>query len=877
MLQNNKTISKILIILLLIFSFIVFGSKKVYAYDYNTVLSDLESLESLAEQYKQETGTGTDTKILISSYIRNGVYDSTWNQYGTTIDSNFDSFVNDRNSSLSYLKSVFTITTSSGDTIDFKRLVSDLDIMYTRGSLFGSWVSDIYDLTMVVSSSQNTADSIASSYYNSFSSSGCLTNIDAFNIYKRGGWSISSNIRDYYSSLSGNNRYKQFTNNLGVSQITKDALRVSVLTNFRNCSEIVNLLGLKGISFDNNRNVVEGACYAFADFIFERHPDKQYNTSLQINEKDFTMTPGEEAELTITIEPKVDSSLLTLTSSAPDVVSIVSGTTIKAISAGEAVISCSYQGSTGSVKVTVLSKIEKITFSESKIKIQAGAADRLEPIVTPSGNIKYSFKSSDISVVDVDQAGNIYSLKAGKATVYCISNENPEIRAEIEIEVVQSIQSLEFAEEEISLRKGESRKVKLVTEPENYTDELIYSSSDSQIASVDSTGTITARKEGEAIISCYPDSNPELVVNCKVVVTKGIEKLEFSPSFKSIDLKDGNQYKLTLISVPVDIDISSLNFEISDKNMISLNTKTMTITVQGHGAASITVRSKEDPDISARMNIYVLNTGEEEPTKTVNKDKDAEIEVEDIVDKADEMVSNKPDTKFFDIDLQKTLLMIVVISIILVIVAYIVVEIINKNKNKLGKNLGFKENFEEDRYDLEEDWEAELKSTKNVFKIHYQTEKAAQKLAEQLEKEYEERLEKERLEKEELEKQEKEMKESILDVDRDLELLYFDKQMEEQRSKEIEELLRKEGYEKPIDYPFEETNNNTKEIKQSEETLETIENINENNTDTEDIVYESPEEERIQPPKEKKEDMEFFSAEELRNELRDSLKNKKKK
>ena len=838
MLQKNKTLKYIVLLLFMSFLFL-FNAQKVLAYDYNTVLSDLESLENLAEEYKSENGLSTDTRILITSYIRDGVYDSTWNQYGTTVDSNFVNYINEKNSSLSYLKNVFTMTTSSGDTIDFKRLISDLDIMYTKGSLFGSWVSDIYDLTMAISSSNETSDKIASSYYNSFSSAGCLTNIDAFNIYKKNDWKLSSSIRDYYNSLGSNNRYIQFTNNLGVSNITKEALRTSTLANFRNCSEIITLLGMRGISYDNNRNIVEGASFAFADYIFEKHPNKQYNTSLSFNEKDFNMTIGEEAELTINVEPKVDSSLLTLTSSAPDVVSIVSGNTVRAISAGEAVISCSYQGATGSVKINVLNKIEKIEFKETKKTIQAGTADKLEPVITPSGNLKYSFKSSDPTVVDIDQSGNVFSLKAGTAKIYCISNENPEIKAEMEINVIESIQEILLKEEEISLRKGESRKLALTITPESYTDKLIYNSLDNQIASIDTDGTITARKEGETTISCYPESNPELIVSCKITVTKGIEKLAFNPSFVTIDLKEGNTYKMNLESTPLDIDVSELSFEISDKKMISLNPKTMTITVSGHGSASITVRSKEDTDIYAKLSIYVLdsedfgNKKKEDTKPTPNKE--VEINTKDIVDKADLTVDKKTDTSFFNIDFQKVILIIVVVSIILVILGAIISEFVNRGKG-LGFKLGFRENFNEDAFveNNNSEYFEYRNEFKNAYKIRHQSEEDALKLEEELETEYEERMKKQ--------KEENSKKEQKIDAD----LLFFDKKMEEQRGKEIKDLMKEDGL------------------------LENDEDLFMEDEDKK--IFDALTKDDKENKKEEKDDLKFFSADELRNELRDSLK-----
>lgn len=781
--KENKLniIFKIFVILCIILMF----PKNVKAYDQTSVLNDLAYLETIAENYKTEYGINTDTKLLVSTYIRNGAYDDTWNKYGGITDTNFENYVNTQNPNLSYLKNVYQISMSSGEIIDFKRLISDLNILINKGSVFGSWVSDIYDLAIILPNQNMSADDIAKTYYNSFSSSTCLTNIDAYNIYKKYGNSLSETIKQYYNTINNDERYRQFVSYMGVGSISKDAIRTSVLANFKNSSEIVNLLNLRGLSFENNQNQLYGAAYAYADYIYNKHPNKVLLNDINFNTTDFSLNIGEEKDLNITTIPEIDSSLLTLSSSAPEVISIVNNKKIRAISEGTAVITCSYAGISKSLNISVIGILTNIKFDKELYEVEAGSAIKLEPITIPKGNTNYSFSSSNPEIAEVDKDGNVFSFKGGKTFITCKSNNDSTLFAKCEINVTQTVQELSMTKPEITLTKGELCKLGLTIVPEKHSDKLIYSSSDESIVKIDTQGNITAKNVGEAIITCMSETNNEIKADCKVIVTKSVEKIQFEKSFQALDLQETPTIKLNVILTPSTANTSNLIFEISDKKIASLDTKTMTLTLLKQGTFTITCKSKDDENIFAKCNFYVRDNAPTDPPKkttpTIN-DKEAKIEVSEIIDKGDTIV--KKEHNIFDINfIKKVILIFVIVAISIILIITIIAEILKRNKHKILNVFGFKNDFNEADEDEDDDIEFEYKehiedlekiSTPqknnkfhNVYKVYLQSEKEFMKMDEDLIKKQEELLNEKRL--------------------REIYVQEIEEEMEEERKRDLED------------------------------------------------------------------------------------------
>ena len=113
------------------------------------------------------------------------------------------------------------------------------------------------------------------------------------------------------------------------------------------------------------------------------------------------------------------------------------------------------------------------------------------------------------------------ALKPGTVTVTATSDSDLNVKASCEITITnEGVESIALEPEKMTLKKGESRKIKAVISPEEASGAaVLWSSSDPHIANVDKDGNVTAISGGTAVITAKAGSAE---AQCEVTV-KGSE------------------------------------------------------------------------------------------------------------------------------------------------------------------------------------------------------------------------------------------------------------------------------------------------------------------------------------------------------------------
>ena len=133
------------------------------AADYDTTLSRLDELQTLAESYIAEQNNGADPMLLTLSYTRGGGYnDSIWQLTAGAKDSDFESYVRDRDESLGELVGMGSITVGNGDTVDFGHLLASINLVYNGVPITGSWGGDCMELARAYQGQASDAEGYAS-------------------------------------------------------------------------------------------------------------------------------------------------------------------------------------------------------------------------------------------------------------------------------------------------------------------------------------------------------------------------------------------------------------------------------------------------------------------------------------------------------------------------------------------------------------------------------------------------------------------------------------------------------------------------------------------------------------------------------------------
>lgn len=170
----------------------------------------------------------------------------------------------------------------------------------------------------------------------------------------------------------------------------------------------------------------------------------------------------------------------------------------------------------------------------------------------------------------------------------------------------------------LELKEAESAQVSAAIAPYYAKGEIVFTSEDETIATVDDKGNVTAVKAGETKIKVsVKDSDVYAEIAVKVNGEPVVEKPITGVSVKAdkSELKVGETAKLTAVITPEDTtDSKDLKYESSDKAVAEVSDAGV-VTAKAAGKATITVSSVARPDVKATVEITVKAKDNETETK----------------------------------------------------------------------------------------------------------------------------------------------------------------------------------------------------------------------------------------------------------------------
>lgn len=219
---------------------------------------------------------------------------------------------------------------------------------------------------------------------------------------------------------------------------------------------------------------------------------------------------------------------ITWISSNPDIALVSSTGIVTGIKKGEATITA--VASSGVSKSCVVSvqdvEITSLSFKKNAATIYAGKQGKLAPTILPKNAPAASlvWTSSDPSVVSVDQNGVVKALKAGTAQIIVSTHEG--VSASVTLTVKEyAVSAIKISKRSVNVTVGASGTIRAQVGPSKATNKnIIWTSSNPAVASVDTDGRITARSAGTAVITAASESNPNVKTTCTIKVYNNLYK-----------------------------------------------------------------------------------------------------------------------------------------------------------------------------------------------------------------------------------------------------------------------------------------------------------------------------------------------------------------
>ncbi len=264
-------------------------------------------------------------------------------------------------------------------------------------------------------------------------------------------------------------------------------------------------------------------------------------SGIQLSQTSAALTVGDTLTLTKTIYPSdATNQAVTWTSSSDAVASVDSNGKITAKTAGSAVITCksvSDNSVVGICNVTVKAKVQppseikvnKITLNKTTASVTKGKTLQLTATVAPGNATKKEVKwsTSNKNVAMVSTSGLVTAKSAGTATITCTAQDGSSVKATCKITVknpVVKVTKVTLNKTTATLAPKETLTLKATVTPTNATNKAVtWKSSNTKIATVSSSGKVTAKAAGTVTITCRAKDGSGKKATCKITVYTNTE------------------------------------------------------------------------------------------------------------------------------------------------------------------------------------------------------------------------------------------------------------------------------------------------------------------------------------------------------------------
>ena len=242
---------------------------------------------------------------------------------------------------------------------------------------------------------------------------------------------------------------------------------------------------------------------------------------------------------------------------------------------------------------TTVVEVEEVVLDRYSITLHPGDKSNLVASVYPKDatydNITwYSDNSSVVTVQD----GLLTALQPGTAHVKAMANG---ISSEICYVVVNPIlvSRIDLDNTDITLTEGETQILTATVSPENATNpSLTWSSSDTNVAEVSSTGVVVAKSAGTATIIVKAidggvSATCTVTVKAKVISVSGV-----SLDKTSLTMTEGDTQTLTATVTPSNATDKSVTWSSNNTSVATVSSSGV-VTAKSAGSATITVKTTD--------------------------------------------------------------------------------------------------------------------------------------------------------------------------------------------------------------------------------------------------------------------------------------------
>lgn len=337
---------------------------------------------------------------------------------------------------------------------------------------------------------------------------------------------------------------------------------------------------------------------------------------------------GESTTLSASVSPEnADNKNINWSSSSTSVATVSNSGQVSGVGVGTATITAtaadgSNVSATFEIEVTAPG-VTGVTLNPGTLQLSVGETQTLTAKVSPDdANQSVSWKSNKPDIATVDNAGKVTGVFGGTTTI-TVTTEDGGIKANCTVTVTVPnvpVEKIELKPTTADIEVKKSVVLKATITPADATDDNVtWTSSNPDVATVDRAGVVTGVAGGTAVITAKAGGqSAQCTINVQADAPVPVGSISLDKT--SATIKPGETTTITATVLPADATERGIAWTVSDSSIATIAPNGNVVTVRG---------VKESP-VAVTVTAKAMDSSEKSATCTIMVQADAVIPVSSI-------------------------------------------------------------------------------------------------------------------------------------------------------------------------------------------------------------------------------------------------------
>lgn len=265
------------------------------------------------------------------------------------------------------------------------------------------------------------------------------------------------------------------------------------------------------------------------------------------------------------------------------------------------------QGKSATCVITVAQWVTGISLDKTSITLNEGQEQTLIPTVNPSNAADKSLNwtSSNTSVATVNAEGKVTAVSKGTATIKAEAKDGSGKYASCSVTVKRIVSSIQLNWTSIAIFNGKTEALIATVIPSDASNTAVtWTSSNTSVATVFSSGVVTGKARGTAIITVTANDGNGAQATCAVEVKQYVTSISLNKA--SLSLMIGAEATLSVTSVlPDNANDNTYTWSSSDSAIASVDNSGK-VTARASGTATIRATANDGSGVFASCSVVVF-------------------------------------------------------------------------------------------------------------------------------------------------------------------------------------------------------------------------------------------------------------------------------